>query len=1426
MTHLVDHWVIPWLMLLADWSIRWGAVLAPLAVWFTVRPPRRTAFRYLLCLAALAAGFLLPIAPRWGNAVVPWPSWRAWAATGSPATEPPAAGPEGPDATPAASWTSTGSGPDHRALEPVPFSKPARPADDLHRTRPTSPSPGAWPLVALVAAGTWALIVLALLSRLACGWLVLARLKREAVEVTPDSDGLLGECRERLGLSRHVGLALHPAVASPVVAGGLRPVVLVPTDWHDWPESHRRACLLHELAHLVRYDDWAKLIQELLRAHFFFHPLVRWLLFRLDRERELLCDEAAVALGSDPVGYARLLFDLARRPGRLFPVTPLSHHGSLPFLDRRTVGVRIERLLEKDMLSTLSCSSTARFVLLVPLVLAVALGVGGLRITAVSAQQPGKDTKPAAPAVESASRKSEPRLETPAPKPAAPAGQREAPNELGGVVLDPDNRPVPGATLVVGSCDDGKSGHQVLSTDARGRFEWIAPIGTEVACIVAHKQGLATAVVRTVARPGVNNSDLKLRLGKRESFAAVLVDAENKPVASAKIRVRMLAHSSESKNGTSTTISTGFAHVAWEVVAGSPVENLFATKTNSDGLFTFTDLRLGSGLLLQAISADGRSLRIKSKSKMSTRLRRTMDDLGFVTAAPGEVTELVAVPAARIAGRVVTELPGVGVSGLTASFQESRPRGVSGWSMNFDRNVRTDDDGRFTFDGLSEGTVNVFVQGDGENKTWTYRAAKDVTLTPGATAEVTLDLIRGVEVEGTVVARGTGTPVEGADVGVYGPFRPRTSAMTTGAKTDARGRYRYRLPSGETYFYAMGPPKGFTRLPNDGSSRTVTIPDGVPSYEVPPIEIAPAVTVRGRVLDASGTPIAGATVVGMCQGSVCRPFPGAETITDSHGEFRLPPALDNTVAIGAAARLLVRLRGGAEHEAAVLPTRDGAVVVKLPIAGETLGGVEGPHDVSPNELAGVVVDVEGKPIEGAEVDAWTWYPGHETKTDAKGAFRIRGLEKDRKVEVVIRRPGYTPQLFLTQPTGAPGWVIVLGNKTYFEGRVTGPDGKPVAGALLRANCGPKRADGVMITEIWTEAKTDNDGRYRMYAQADIYDIQVRVAGIGGARLPDTSLGADEAKRLDVRLEPGVTFRAKVVDSLTGEPVPGVRLWHWQHPGVEGRSNKDGVIEVAGMLPGRFDFMVDAVGYTRWWSQEAASEWSRRKKDETRGGWQRNFDHVDFELSPGMSPVTITVERGVTVTGRVVDPDGTPVAGATVAPARTGTGNSLTGDTRFSVVTVKEGKFTMVLPASGDCEYNLVAHDGKYGQWRTWANGVLPPFRTKPGEVFRDVELCLTQPATVRGRVTDASGHPIPGREVRASAADRYENRYYDPTVKTMADGRYELKFIRPGTQFIQVAPFWLDAWQAPEGTTRQLTLKRDELKEGVDFRIPGDSKGP
>ena len=40
MIEVTDRWVVPLLVFLADWSVRWGLVLAALALWLALRPPR------------------------------------------------------------------------------------------------------------------------------------------------------------------------------------------------------------------------------------------------------------------------------------------------------------------------------------------------------------------------------------------------------------------------------------------------------------------------------------------------------------------------------------------------------------------------------------------------------------------------------------------------------------------------------------------------------------------------------------------------------------------------------------------------------------------------------------------------------------------------------------------------------------------------------------------------------------------------------------------------------------------------------------------------------------------------------------------------------------------------------------------------------------------------------------------------------------------------------------------------------------------------------------------------------------------------------------------------------------------------------------------------------------------------------------------
>ncbi|WP_339730501.1 M56 family metallopeptidase [uncultured Gimesia sp.] len=486
---------------------------------------------------------------------------------------------------------------------------------------------------------------------------------------------------------------------------------------------------------------------------------------------------------------------------------------------------------------------------------------------------------------------------------------------------------------------------------------------------------------------------------------------------------------------------------------------------------------------------------------------------------------------------------------------------------------------------------------------------------------------------------------------------------------------------------------------------------------------------------------------------------------------------------------------------------------------------------APEEIVGIVIDEEGKPIEGVLVDAWTWWQGTETKTNQQGVFRLNPKTDGGRAEVRISKPGYSPHYIVQQACGEDVLTVTLNRKTYIEGQLLDPSGKSVADATIQGLQGPKRGDGVLIGEVKTETTTDATGHYRMYVFPDTYEMRVSVPGVGVARVPNIVVAKNQAKSLDLQLKQGVRFEARVIDADTGRPVDQVVLWSWRDRSVFGKSDTDGRIVIDGMLPGEFVFQVGYgksqkingnIGYFngilgRWWSPDAVKEWQH--KTIQQDGWQRNFDRLTFNLSTGMAPVTIVVERGVEFSGKVLDPDGNPVAGATVAPAKSGSGNSLTGDTRYSVTTKEDGSYRVVMPAGNTFEYNLMVHDGKYQQWRNWANGVRQPVHSSPNQKFDDFNLTLTRPCTVKGRVVSASGRSVKGLRIGSQATDLLVNRYYDPKTKTNADGTFELKFIRPGENYIRVEPFHFIATSGLPGTWEKVELKAGEVHEDIELVI-------
>jgi len=127
-------------------------------------------------------------------------------------------------------------------------------------------------------------------------------------------DPMLQETLRRHGANRRVVLCTSEQMRVPTALGLLKPAIVLPR-WviNELPASEVNQILLHELAHLRRWDDWTNLFQQAIKAVFFFHPAVWWIERKVALEREMACDDAVVAETASPRAYAECLAHLAER---------------------------------------------------------------------------------------------------------------------------------------------------------------------------------------------------------------------------------------------------------------------------------------------------------------------------------------------------------------------------------------------------------------------------------------------------------------------------------------------------------------------------------------------------------------------------------------------------------------------------------------------------------------------------------------------------------------------------------------------------------------------------------------------------------------------------------------------------------------------------------------------------------------------------------------------------------------------------------------------------------------------------------------------------------------------------------------------------------------------------------------------------------
>jgi RNA polymerase sigma factor (sigma-70 family) len=649
-------------------------------------------------------------------------------------------------------------------------------------------------------------------------------------------------------------------------------------------------------------------------------------------------------------------------------------------------------------------------------------------------------------------------------------------------------------------------------------------------------------------------------------------------------------------------------------------------------------------------------------------------------------------------------------------------------------------------------------------------SASAVTLAEGLIkdAAITKLKIAAVSLIGLVLATGTGTLVMRA---------------MNGARLQSESRRSPETVVGEP---ALNPP---------GSS-------------VEPAQVArPTMTAGGRVLDRTGKPVAGAKVY-LSEWSPEEPafqslsnfkYLLAQTATDASGAFQLKdPPLSRP---GANLWDLVVVAPG--HALAFKPA-----LFEDDNAGSTF--VLGTEAI----LTGRLVDPDGKPVIGARVDLLAvaglhdsavpsrWSSGSlhlspsqipiKSKTDRDGQFVFRGVPQDARLTLMVSHDDFERERIFVATTKRkpPDLFDVQGDKilprrerVYATGfthalkaghRIRGTivqndDGLPVPAA--RVSIVPSDSPAGDAEKYWSDdfsATTDRRGEFVISGfGAGRYTLHIMPPKGSPYLAPYTQADVrpdTPEQGIAVRLVQGSTIHGKVVDSETGSGLSSVRIAYRRRvPGPEqaasvwekihAQTGPAGTFSMT-LPPGKCEIFISEPipGYAGSQSILAAVGGSGPLVQTVAIRPDQQIDGVVFALNHSA------------IAGRVVDPDGNPVAGVRV--------DELWSESeRCRTVTDQLGRFVMI--GDSPSALRFMHNERKLGALVREED-----LRTKNGEL----KICLEALEIVRGTIVDEDGHPLPGALVQVHSNERHGTSVVANALVT-TDGKFEFASMIPGCQY-------------------------------------------
>lgn len=301
-------------------------------------------------------------------------------------------------------------------------------------------------------------------------------------------------------------------------------------------------------------------------------------------------------------------------------------------------------------------------------------------------------------------------------------------------------------------------------------------------------------------------------------------------------------------------------------------------------------------------------------------------------------------------------------------------------------------------------------------------------------------------------------------------------------------------------------------------------------------------------------------------------------------------------------------------------------------------GVLGPFLLTPQrglDFAMRVTDTAGEGIEasivvkpdpapGDPVVGTSWFPSFSMNTDADG-WAVWSHPTRGSIQLTVRAEGFLPRS-VGGPEPSEGPILV---ELLRESSLTVQVLEPAPGDQPVASAGARVRLHEPVTGVWLEGTTGPEGTVRFAALTPgSYLADASKNSLLTYRPVKSTLGEGSRESIQLMLKSGLSLQGVLFDGATSEPLEGgcVVASSRSETGklACGVSDDKGRFRIPGLSPGRYTLVAQAAGYHR---QRVAS--------------------VKVSQGGGQEPVEMVLERSVTLSGKVRDEDGNPVAGARV-----------------------------------------------------------------------------------------------------------------------------------------------------------------------------------